>query len=86
MSRAVKKVGEHATKISRGWLPEAEGKACAKALGRNVHDGPRAQWAGKAGRTAAWGEEKVGELVTGGWGKGFGRFSKHDEKVLEGSE
>lgn len=86
MSQAVKKVGEHATKISRGWLPEAEGKACAKALGRNMHDGPRAQWAGKAGRTAAWGEEKVGELVTGGWGKGFGRFSKHDEKVLEGSE
>lgn len=77
---------EHSTKISRGWLLEAEGKASAKALVRNVHDSPEAQQAGQAGLSAAWGEKKVGELVTRGCGKGFGRFSKHDATVLEGLE
>lgn len=50
-----------------------EGKASGKALGGTVRDGPRAQQASKAGWNAAWGEEGVGEPVTRGCGKGFGK-------------
>lgn len=56
----------------QGTVTRAEGEAGAKALRGNVPDGPRAQQAGKAGRSAAWGDAKVGEPVPRGWGESSG--------------